>query len=66
MKNKIKFVRTYTFYGDEMADIVYHSGRIYTIPVKEMPKTAAAFMAASVRIEEQYDRIFHRDETLYF
>lgn len=66
MKNsKIKFVRTYKSYGHDWMDIVYHSGRTYTIGAEDAPKTALKFVEEATEHVEQYSRVFNRDEVVH-
>ena len=65
--SRIEFVRIYKWYGGaETADIVYKTKRVRTVPIKDMPKTAVRFVRESTRQENQHDKIFNRDEVLYF
>lgn len=62
---KIAFIRTYDFYGTEWMDILYDSSnRMYTMPVEDMPKTAAKWMADKTP-KLQYDKIHKREEVIY-
>lgn len=61
---KIKFVRVYEQYGSKTVDIMYHSGKLYTMDYDNMPKTALKFIENHTGME-QYDSIFKRTETIY-
>lgn len=66
MKNvKIRFVRTYNFYGIDLFDVIYASGRVVTKAVADMPMTVQQFICKAESKTEQYDRTFKRMETIY-
>lgn len=62
---KINFIRTYSFGVSEMCDIVYDSGRLYTMCVEDMPATAKRFIESATHKVVQYDKVLKHDETLY-
>ncbi len=61
--NKIKFIRRYNFYGIEVADIIYKSGRVRTCTAAELPFTAQAFIFKANKTEQQ-DK-YHGAESIY-
>ena len=66
VRGKIKFVRMYKMYRENWYDVMYHSGRICTYLEGELPSTASKFVETSTIRRQQYDKVFHRDEMLYF
>lgn len=66
MRGKIRFVREYTMYRENWYEVIYHSGRIVTYTEPELPATVVDFMFSSNIRREQYDKVFKRDEKLYF
>jgi len=66
VRGKIKFVRMYKMYRENWYEVVYHSGRVCTYLEGELPSTANKFVETSTVRKQQYDKVFHRDEMLYF
>ena len=65
MRGKIKFVRVYKLYREDWYDVVYHSGRVVTYLMPDLPTTVERFIESSVIREEQHDK-YHGAEMLYF
>lgn len=61
---KIRFIRKYEFYRKTYYDIIYASGRIFTVDTDRMPKTAKAFIETHSG-KEQYDITSKRYEIIY-
>ena len=53
-------------YRENWYEVIYHSGRIVTYTEPELPATVVDFMFSSNIRREQYDKVFKRDEKLYF
>lgn len=66
IRGKIRFVRTYTMYRENWYEVIYCSGRIVTYTEPELPRTVYDFLASSKIQEEQHDKIYNRDEMLYY
>ena len=62
---KIKFVRLYTFYREDMFDVVYKSGRVVSYRLPDLPRTVVQFVVNAENRTEQYDPVFKRWEMLY-
>lgn len=63
-KNKIKFIRHYFKYGQDIYDVVYKTRRLCTYyGEKELPKTVLSYMAQA-ETREQHDE-YDGDETIY-
>ncbi len=67
----ISFVRKYKLYKGNLFcyDIIYKSNRWSFRMDDDLPKTARHFIARAEEngwIVEQYDKLFERDEVLYF
>jgi hypothetical protein len=61
---QIRFIRGYSSYGCDWLDIIYQSGRVYTLEAVNAPATAKRFMD-SANQKKQYDSLFKRDEIIY-
>lgn len=67
VRSKIKFIRSYvSSWGSELFDVIYHSGRVCTMQKEDLPTTAKHFIESSIYQEQQHDRLFNRDETIYY
>lgn len=66
VRGKIKFVRMYKMYRENWYDVIYNSGRVCTYPEPYLPSTVNAFVDTSAVRKQQFDRVFNRDEMLYF
>lgn len=62
---KIFLVRHYSKYREDFFEVCYNSGiwREYTIT--ELPKTIISFIDNAEHIEEKYNSVFNRNETIY-
>ena len=66
MKSKIKFVRSYEFYGFDCFDVVYHSGRVRTFTENEkLPRTVSDFIINAPKAKRVFDKTFNRTEDIY-
>lgn len=66
IRGKIRFVRMYKMYRENWYEVIYRSGRIVTYTEPELPATVNAFVESSTIREQQHDKVFHRDEMLYY
>lgn len=62
--SKIRFVREYEFYNETWLDVIYTSGRLYSMSKEKAYKNVLAFMESKTP-KKQYDRVFKRDEIIY-
>lgn len=60
----IKFIKFYTLYGREYAEIVYESGKYRGAAADALPKTAAAWLEGKDSFE-YYSVVYNRSETIY-
>lgn len=66
IRGKIRFVRMYKMYRENWYEVIYHSGRIVTYLEPDLPATVGAFVDSATIRRQQYDKVFKRDEMLYF
>lgn len=66
IRGKIRFVRMYKMYRENWYEVIYRSGRVVTYTEPELPATVNAFVESSTIREQQRDKVFHRDEMLYY
>ena len=66
MASKISFVREYEYGAEKSYDIVYKSGRLFLCSESTMPKTVKSFIKNANTREVQYDKIYSREETIYY
>lgn len=62
---KIKFIREYKAWGGTWYDIIYKSGKCYTLLASDIPKTAREFIENATVRREQYDRVMKWNEVIY-
>lgn len=66
VRSKIKFVRMYKMYRENWYDVIYHSGRVCTYLEPDLPTTVEKFVESSTIREQQHDKMFNRDEMIYY
>lgn len=60
----ISFVRVYPSYRNIMVDILYKSGRLYTMGLEDMPMTVRRWMLDKKPVR-QYNKFHEVYETMY-
>ena len=60
----IRFIRKYQFYNEIIYEIIYTSGRIFTIFDSKLPKTAVKYIETA-EAREQFD-YYHGKEVIYY
>ena len=62
---KIKRVFMYKMYREDWFEVVYHSGRIVTYTLSNLPKTVENFVLVATSRTMHYSKLFNRHEMVY-
>ena len=62
---KIKNVMHYAMYREDYYEVRYHSGRIVTYRLSDMPMTVYKFITDSTKQSIQYSNVFNRTVLIY-